>query len=301
MGETSEISWTDATFNPWIGCTKVSQGCVNCYAESFAKRYGKAEWGPTAQRVKTSVANWRKPIAWDRKAGQEGIRRRVFCSSLADVFEDNQQLPEWRTELFALIEQTPNLDWLLLTKRPENVNGMIPTTWNTFEKWPAHVWIGTSVEDQAAADKRIPKLVNIPAHVRFLSCEPLLGPVDLTGKSIDSVWIDPEYYKIDYGLRDVIDAEGWPIDWVIVGGESGPGARPMHPTWAQSLRDQCVAAGVAYHFKQRGEWTWDYPGLSMARHQKTYFDGVEFYRVGKHLAGRELDGRTWDEYPAVAV
>jgi protein gp37 len=179
MGENTAISWCHSTWNPWIGCTRVSPGCQHCYAEAFARRYNKAEWGPTAQRVRTSAANWRKPIIWNRKAQDEGIRRRVFCASLADVFEDNDQLLEWRGELFRLIEQTSSLDWLLLTKRPEHVNDMVPAYWRTGRHWPANLWIGTTVENQAAADKRIPALINIPAPVRFLSCEPLLGAVDL--------------------------------------------------------------------------------------------------------------------------
>lgn len=272
MGENTAISWATDTFNPWIGCTRVSSGCQHCYAEAFARRYNKAEWGPTAQRVRTSAANWRKPILWNRKAAAEGVRRRVFCASLADVFEDNGQLVDWRAELFGLIEQTSALDWLLLTKRPENVNDMVPAYWRTGRHWPANLWIGTTVENQAAADKRIPALINIPAPVRFLSCEPLLGPVDLTGTTCDTVWIDAAYAATDPGLGDLVRGEDWPIHWVIAGGESGPHARPMNPDWARSIRDQCVAAGVPFHFKQWG-------GLTPKAN------------------GRELDGRIWDECP----
>ena len=247
MGENTAISWATDTFNPWIGCTRVSPGCQHCYAEAFAKRYGKAEWGPTAQRVRTSAANWRKPIIWNRKAAAEGVRRRVFCASLADVFEDNPQVETWRAELFGMIEQTSSLDWLLLTKRPENVNEMVPGRWRTVGRWPANVWVGTTIENQAAADKRIPELLSVPTLVHFLSCEPLLGPVSLAGH---------------------LGA----IEWVIAGGESGPQARPMNPDWVRRLRDQCVAAGVPFHFKQWG-------GLTPKAN------------------GRELDGRIWDECP----
>jgi protein gp37 len=246
MGENSKIEWTDHTFNPWEGCTKVSEGCKHCYAEALTKRFGRTQWGPTAQRRRTSDSNWRKPLAWNRKAQQEGAPRRVFCASLADIFEDNPQVYDWRYDVYSLTEATPWLNWLLLTKRPENVIDMVPPVW-AFRQWPHNVWIGTSVENQAAADKRLPILTCIPAPVRFLSCEPLLGPVDL------SPW-----------LRR--------ISWVIAGGESGTQARPMGPDWARSLRDQCQAAGVPFLFKQWG-----------GRNKKA--------------AGRELDGRTWDEIP----
>jgi protein gp37 len=288
MGENSKIEWCHHTFNPWIGCTRVSPGCQHCYAESLAKRFNKAEWGPTAQRVRTSDDNWRKPFAWNRKASREGVRYRVFCASLADVFEANDQLVDWRLSLFGMIQETPNLDWLLLTKRPENVNDMVPAHWRNVNHWPANVWIGTSVENQEQADKRIPVLLDVPARVRFLSCEPLLGPVDLSGRTVDGVWIDPEYAALDYNLGDIVRDEGWPIHWVIVGGESGIGARPMNPTWVRSLRDQCVAAGVPFLFKQWGQYA----------PQPNSGEKV-FFWTDKHAAGRELDGRTWDEYPAV--
>jgi len=267
MGVT-KIEWTSTvssdgtvapgyTFNPWIGCTKVSDGCKFCYAETMMdKRYGKVKWGPTGERVRTSDSNWAKPLAWDRKALAEGRRYRVFCASLADVFEDNPQVNPWRYDLFALIAKTPMLDWLLLTKRPENVNDMVPGQWRNVNRWPENVWIGTSVENQAMADKRIPELIKVPAQVRFLSCEPLLGPVDL------ATWF----------WSAMTDDHKCAISWAIVGGESGPKARPMDPDWARSLRGQCALAGVAFHFKQWGG-------------------------VHKSETGRVLDGRTWDEYP----
>ena len=264
MAET-KIEWTatrnaDGTvtpgfsFNPWLGCTKVSQGCVHCYAESFARRYGKAEWGPTAQRVRTSPANWRKPLAWNAKAKKEGRRYKVFCASLADVFEDNPQVAPWRYELFDMILATKHLDWLLLTKRPENIKPALQAmqvlkrdnVWDHLwlKGWFPNVWIGTSVESQEMADKRIPVLLSIPAPVRFLSCEPLLGPLDLTP------WLgEQEWHETSPGVRS---RQGPLVDWVIVGGESGPKARPMHPAWAQSLRDQCLTAGVPFFMKQMG-------------------------------------------------
>ena len=247
MAKNSKIEWTDHTFNPWIGCTKVSDGCKHCYAETLMdKRYGRVQWGPQGTRVRTSAANWRKPVQWNKQAAAEGRRYKVFCASLADVFEDRPELVEWRRELLDLIIRTPRLDWLILTKRPENVNRMIEqaTGFSEASMWfhaAPHVWIGTSVENQETADKRIPHLLQIPARVRFLSMEPLLGPVDLNlGNWHTSPAECPAWY----------DWCNCSIDWVIVGGESGHNARPMHPDWARSLRDQCVAAGVPVFFKQ---------------------------------------------------
>lgn len=304
MGENSRIEWTDHTFNPWIGCTKISDGCKHCYAEALMdKRYGRAQWGPQGTRVRTSEAYWRKPLAWNRRAETEGRRYHVFCASLADVFEDRPELVPWRTELFELIAQTPNLDWLLLTKRPENVLEMVPWGWHTEDaggylidggEWPANVWIGTSVENQGAANERIPHLLRIPARYRFLSMEPLLGPVD--------------FRTVDGFNRYNLSLHGF---WVIVGGESGPNARPMHPDWVRSLRDQCQAAGVAFHFKQWGEWIVSThaeqhmpPGKMAWPWAHRFPDGdiegdtTMMLRVGKRFAGRLLDGREWNEFPA---
>lgn len=306
MAENSKIEWTDHTFNPWMGCTKVSDGCKNCYAETLMdKRYGKVEWGPQGTRIRTSPANWRKPLAWNKQAAKEGRRFRVFCASLADVFEikpDQPELDEWRVDLFGLIDKTPNLDWLLLTKRPENIakvyhgwhiTGIFETA--NWEDWPRNIWIGTSVENQEQAEARIPHLLKVPAAVRFLSMEPLLGPVDLMP------WLNYVNETDDLGLA----ADGFSPDfnWVIVGGESGPNARPMHPEWARSLRDQCAAAGVPYFFKQWGQWAWtgDYITESLTADPLRYAfpDKTVMVKVGKHAAGRLLDGRTWDEFPTL--
>jgi protein gp37 len=298
MGKQTEIAWTDSTFNPWIGCAKVSAGCANCYAETLMdKRMGRVEWGVNGTRVRTSDAYWRQPLKWNREAWKIG-RRRVFCASLADVFEDRPELSPWRTDLFALINATPHLDWLLLTKRPENVIEMV--VWDAPGcKLPDNVWLGTSVENQEQADKRIPLLLTIPASVRFLSMEPLLGRVDFRKV--------PGFNRVDLNLR------GW---WVIVGGESGHNARPMHPEWARSIRDQCQAAGVPFFFKQWGEWHHD-PPFSPTAPKRCYMDTsgtrhehrgspdqfrnghLAFDRVGKHLAGRLLDGREWSEFPVI--
>lgn len=228
MGEQTEIAWCDSTFNPWIGCQKVSAGCDNCYAEALMdKRYGKVQWGPHGERKRTAASNWRNPIIWNRKAaffqGTEGRRQRVFCSSLADVF-DNQVPPAWRSDLFDLIAETPELDWLLLTKRPENIMKMMPQGWATGTEWP-NVWLGTTCEDQAAYDRRWPILRAVPAAVHFISYEPAIGP-----------------------LRLHIGA-GQP-DWVICGGESGTGYRPMPWEWPADISGDCALRGVKFFMKQ---------------------------------------------------
>lgn len=232
MGERTEISWCDATWNPWVGCLKVSPGCQHCYAETLAGRFGLGEWGPRGERKRTSDTNWKAPYVWNTRAERKGIRRKVFCASMADLFEDNAQVVEWRSAALSIMEATPWLDWLLLTKRPEHVNVMVPVAW-TRGAWPANVWVGTSIESQEWADRRIPWLLGVPTPVRFLSCEPLLGPLDLQ-MALLSGW------------------HKWApaINWVIVGGESGGQARPMDIHWARSIRDQCYDAGTPFFFKQ---------------------------------------------------
>lgn len=240
MAENSKIEWTDHTFNPWVGCTKVSPACDHCYAEGWAKRSGMVKWG--GPRKRTSEANWKKPAKWNREAKAAGVRRRVFCASLADVF-DNQVPNEWREELWCLIRTTPHLDWLLLTKRPQNIAKMLPVDWNSGAgQGYFNVWLGTTAENQAEADKRIPHLQRIPAAVRFLSCEPLLAPLDLDrgGFSFLRRLVDPSNRSNVYE----------PVNWVICGGESGHGARDMDADWARELRDDCKSAGVAFFMKQ---------------------------------------------------
>lgn len=254
MAENSGIEWTHHTFNPWIGCTNVSPGCDYCYAEALMRRFGRGDlWEGHRRRTKT----WGDPVRWNRKCGELGIRQRVFCASLADVF-DNQAAPSWRIELFGLIRNTPHLDWLLLTKRPQNIAKMLPLDWG--EGWP-NVWLGTTVENQEEADRRIPHLLCVPARVRFLSCEPLLGPVDL----------EPWVMRLD----DLASA----IDWVITGGESGPNYRHADPDWFRSLRDQCAAADVPFLFKQ--------------------WEGKTQPQI--KALGRELDGVVHDAYPRASV
>lgn len=226
MAETTEISWAHSTFNPWIGCTRVSPGCDHCYAATLMDdRYGRVKWGAGEARSRTKT--WGQPLAWERKAAASGKPWRVFCASLADVY-DNEVPVEWRRELFDLIYETPHLTWMLLTKRIGNIRRM---------SWPPpNVWLGATIVNQTEADRDIPVLLNETPQVavRWLSCEPLLGPLDLTPYFKRSAPADPT------------------IQWVIVGGESGKEARPMDPEWARAIRDQCADYGVPFHFKQWG-------------------------------------------------
>jgi protein gp37 len=259
--ENSKIEWTHHTFNPWIGCTKVSPGCLNCYAETLMDtRYGRVKWGKGQPRSRTSADNWRKPTQWNKAAEGAAERPRVFCASLADWLDD--EVPAgWLFDLITLIHKTPCLDWLLLTKRPQNFETRLRSAaaqctidplditdriyaWIEGSRIWNNVWVGTSAEDQSRWDERMPLLMNIPARVRFVSAEPLVGRIHM-GE-----------------LRP---------DWLIVGGESGPNARPMEREWAETLCAQCDDR-TAFHFKQWG--------------------GVD-----KKAAGRLLHGRTWDELP----
>jgi protein gp37 len=327
MGANSKIQWTDHTFNPFIGCTKVSPGCEHCYAEAWAKRYGRAEWGPRAERVRTGASTWRQPLRWNAEAERTGKRPRVFCASLADVF-DNRAPDEWRVDLWRLIASTPALDWLLLTKRVVNVGAMVPPAW--LDAWPAHVWLGITVTDQAEADRDIPLLLEMPAPVRFLSCEPLLGQINLLGHMLGFAVRNPALCACGHGhgftrcpntggvskrchVKDCacsgfLRASKDGLHWVIAGGESGPNARPIHPDWVRGLRDQCAAAGVPFLFKQWGEWS-PQGGINAAGESSCFVsmdgtisvtrtEGAWMFRRGKRAAGRELDGRTWDQIPA---
>lgn len=245
MAKDSGIQWTKHTFNPWWGCEKVSAACKHCYAESFAKRTGNQVWGgaDTARRF-FGVQHWNEPHKWNRDALKAGERHRVFCASMADVFEDRRDLDAERAKLWPLIAATPALDWLLLSKRwgSADIASMAPREWA--DGWPANVWAGATVEDQEQAEKRIPALLRVPAKVRFLSMEPLLGPVDLRGYPLCSQW------------RDGVLRCG--IDWIILGGESGAKSRPVHLEWIRSIVRQARAAGVAPFVKQFGSVsTWN--------------------------------------------
>ncbi|MBB3006021.1 phage Gp37/Gp68 family protein [Cupriavidus alkaliphilus] len=324
MSENSKIEWTDHTFNPWEGCQKVGPGCDHCYAETRNARFAggvAVNWGPGAPRRRTSPANWRKPIQWNARHdaffAAHGRRQRVFCASLADVF-DNAVGNTWRAELLALIWRTPNLDWLLLTKRIGNVPALMEECTEPGKDWelPPNVWLGATITSQAEADRDVPKLLATPARVRFLSMEPLLGPVDLlkNGDTLcrcDGCLRMASEYPESAGLQR--------IDWVIVGGESGAGARPMHPDWARSLRDQCAAAGVPFLFKQWGEWrhmdveeqrsnldavvrgrttAWPDGTIGFGDFRANGGYGKPIFRLGKKAAGRLLDGVQHDGFPA---
>lgn len=263
MGKETGIAWCDHTANFWMGCARVSPGCEQCYAESFVtKRMRLPVWGPpsTTERKRTRSA-WRDVPAWDRAAKRDGVRRRLFVSSLADIFEDHPQVAPWRAEALALLERCTSSDVLLLTKRPQNIRAMVPPAW--LDAWPAHVWIGTTVEDQKRADDRIPELLKVPARVRFLSCEPLLEAVDL-----EAAFAVYDRHGEPSGPR--CNADGSPaISWVIVGGESGPGARPFALEWARDIVAQCREAGVAVFVKQMGDNAIDSDVVEVLNHDGT--------------------------------
>ncbi len=319
MSANTNIEWCHATVNWWNGCTAVSPACDNCYAKRMAGRLWGTQWGPGEARHQFAGAA-ETLRALDRKAQRLGYPLRVFHNSLSD-FADKEVPQEWRDKAFQVMAETRNLIHLILTKRIGNLGNMLPVPFD-FDKHYPNVWIGATIVNQEEADRDIPKLLAVPAAKRFLSMEPLLGPVDiglLCENWSDDIVTDPET-----GARECCKAcdftgIGNDIDWVIVGGESGPGARPMHPDWARSLRDQCEAAGVPFLFKQWGEWTpgenvelvrgtvdtaflctdgWDIYPLNLATDGGHIDDQPDLYRVGKKAAGRLLDGRTWDGYPA---
>ena len=240
--ENSKIEWCHHSFNPWWGCCKVNEDCLNCYAESESHRRGHNVWGKDAPRRFFGDDHWRQPEKWNRDAGKEGVRKRVFCASMSDVFEDRKDPVPHRKKLWRLIKETPLLNWLLLTKRPENIERMLPDGWG--EGWP-NVWLGTSAGSQKRWDEKLPLLLAVNAVVRFVSAEPLLGPLEI-GRHRP--------------------------DWIITGGESGPQAREIRLNWVRDIRDQCQKHGVRFFHKQWG--------------------GRD-----KHAQGRNLDGRTWDDFP----
>mgnify|MGYP001590120545 FL=1 len=296
MGANTKIEWATHTANAWIGCTKVSPACDYCYAERGSKRMG-VEWGDQAERRMTNWLSLANNVRkWDRAAQAAGERHRVFWNSYSDFLEKRPELIDRRMLACALMQDTPYLDHLILTKRPENALDLLPPLWQDGSIWPKNVWLGTTAENQEQADKRVPLLLQTPAAVRFISAEPLLGPIDLT-----------PFIPIPDGPAHIKRVFPPSLDWVIVGGESGPGARPMHPDWARSLRDQCQAAGVPFFFKQWGEWASDQMLESgrgdTSRSRQVAGDGlcdsVWMTRFGKKAAGRLLDGRTWDEFPKV--
>lgn len=224
MGDDTHISWCDHTYNPWIGCQKIGPGCDHCYAEARDVRFeGGIHWGPGAERKRTAESTRNRPRRWQRDAAKQGRRPRVFCASLADVF-DNAVDPRWRRELAGMIRETPSLDWMLLTKRIGSAPGMIARDFDG--ALPGNVWLGASVVTQAEADRDVAKLLAVPAAIHWLSMEPLLERV---------------------AVRPDLMAR---LDMIVVGGESGPGARGMDEDWARDLLGQARVGGTAYHFKQ---------------------------------------------------
>jgi protein gp37 len=247
MTDHTNIEWCDATVNWWVGCTQISPACDHCYAKRIAAPFWGQKWGPGVplQRFEGALETLK---ALDRKAQRLGRPLVVFHNSVSDMF-DKDAPDEWRMDAFQGMADTPNLIHLVLTKRIGNVRPYTQRDGLAFDLiGDGRVRLGITVCNQEEADRDIPKLLAVPAAQRFLSLEPLLGPVDLRDPPNDIG--EPRYSYLDQELRD----QGNGIDWVIVGGESGPGARPMHPDWARSLRDQCQAAGVPFLFKQWGEW-----------------------------------------------
>lgn len=274
MSENSKIEWTDNTFNPWEGCVKISPACDNCYAAARDNRLHQgANWGKDAARFPHTDSYWRQPLKWNRDAEASGKRARVFCGSLCDVMEDRPDLQRYRERLYLLIERTPNLDWLLLTKRPQNFRRFLPESW--LETPLPNVWGMTTVESNTY-HWRIDALIATPFAIRGLSCEPLL-----------------ENLRIEKQLGTGL------INWVIAGGESGRSARPSHPDWIRSLRNQCQAAGVSFFFKQWGEYlpAGQDGSLDSAGRKVLNCSDIAM-RVGKKIAGAFLDGREWKEFPA---
>jgi protein gp37 len=326
MTDNSKIEWTQATWNPVTGCTKVSPGCDHCYAETFAERWRGTPGHHFENGFDLTLRPERvgQPLRWTRP-------RRIFVNSMSDLF--HADVPdEFIAEVFAVMAAAHWHTFQLLTKRHGRMRSLLGDpafrelvqgesaelakegvdvrTNNPWETWPLpNLWLGVSVEDQKRADLRVPALLATPAAVRWISAEPLLGPVDLR-----QVWnYCPEHDR-------PAQSDGWGfcvncqhmrgLDWVVVGGESGPGARPMNPEWVRDLRDQCTAVGVAYFFKQWGAWTptgkvglgGTLPGeIRIGAPVDEHGFRVEMRRTSKKAAGRELDGRTWDEYPEVAA
>lgn len=286
MGKDSKIQWTDHTFNPWWGCAKVSPGCEHCYAETFSKRTGHSIWGVDASRRFFGEKHWNEPLRWDSDAAKAGEKRFVFCASMADWAERHRnpetqlKLTTERARLAQLIKRTPHLVWLMLTKRPSDAALGFDEMFG--RHIPMNVLMGITAENQEQFNKRIAIAQSIYDSTTlrgvFISAEPLLGAVTLG-----------EYPEDRHTC----------IKWVIVGGESGPGARPMHPDWARGLRDECVNAGISFHFKQWGEWT---PGGDQVSANCALIDDngarhTFMRKVGKKCAGRLLDGREWNEAP----
>jgi protein gp37 len=331
MADNSKIEWTDATWNPVTGCTKVSAGCDNCYAETFAERWRGTAGHPYEYGFDLTLRPERldQPLRWTRP-------RRIFVNSMSDLFHDGID-DGYIADVFATMAMAQQHTFQVLTKRHGRMRALLSgDLYDLMVRrlvngdgrlaqrlvWPLpNVWLGVSVEDQHWADIRIPALLATPATVRWISAEPLLGPVDLAGylpRPADAPWfpIECRHGRDHCPIcdRTVTSSDG--LGWVVCGGESGPGARPMHPDWARSLRDQCVDAEVPFLFKQWGEWVPDGDNYSVANGRRLRYahvflrtdgtqatigepggPGVCMDRVGKHAAGRHLYGQLHDGYP----
>lgn len=278
MGEKTGIEWTDHTFNPWIGCTRVSDARDNCYAATMSHRRKWARFEPRAPRRRTTADYWRQPHKWNRRAAESGSREKVFGPSLADPF-DAEVSEAWRDDYVRVIEETPSLDYILLTKRPQ-----VARKYFDRRAVPDNLWLGITAENQKMLALRGPAILSIPARIHVLSAEPLLGPIDISQAD---------------NMRAKAAAPGRRgFAWVIAGGESGPRARPSHADWFRSLRDQCIASDVPFHFKQWGEWrghSLDEDTPKGGRH--IWNDGHVSIRIGKKAAGANLDGRAWRQFP----
>jgi protein gp37 len=286
MGKNTGISWCDHTFNPWWGCKRVSPACDHCYAAPWAARMGyEALWNSNERRL-FSEDHWRDPLHWNKDAGTRGAIETVFCGSMCDLFEAGpDHISEERSKLWGLVEHTPWLMWLLLTKRARNIGSMLPVDWLGSPR--ANVMLGTTVEVQQYAHLRLSDLLFAPSRSYFVSVEPMLGPVDLTP------WLVP-------------NSRGRQLNWVICGGESGPGARPTKLDWVRALRTQCLEASVPFFFKQWGRWIpaqLATPGLPAAATLQEI--GHEFYfkapsadwEHGKIPEARMVDGKEWRQFP----
>lgn len=263
--------WWDESWNAWWGCEKVSPACKFCYAERDSKAEGDF-WGKEGKRRFFGDKHWYNPIRWNKIATKEGVRKRVFCLSMGDVFEDRRDLDSARERLFTeLVPKTPNLDWMFVTKRIECAMDLVPSSWR--DKWPDNAWVITSIENQSYLDARMPYLAKIPARVRGVSAEPLCGPVDFTG------WENS-------------------IEWMITGGESGDidKIRLAPPNWYRSIRDWCTKNNIPFFFKQWGEFR-PLSSDEICDEIIKEIDGVKMVGKGKKKAGFFLDGRSWLEFP----
>jgi protein gp37 len=316
MGEKTGISWTDATWNCWQGCHKVSAGCKNCYMFSEKTRYGQ---NPNVV-IRSSDTTFNAPLKWAKNPAKYGHIKRVFVDSWSDFFIE--EADPWRAEAWEIMRNTPQFIYQLCTKRPERIAKCLPPDW---EQGYPNVWLLTSTENQAAADLRIPILLSIPAIVHGISAEPLLGPIDLQYPK--SIWPNGPAMccsGFECGCQGLpIDPPlMWGLEWVIVGGESGTNARPMISTWADDIRRQCEASRVAFFFKQNGEWIdaghREFGKHPSVPHKFLRFDGTEWplgaaelenedadvntlVRVGRQTTADTLYGKVYHAFPEVSA